>query len=78
MPRASAISCIVVCVLLLPALASAQTAGLSAIAGVAKDATEKQADEFVKTLRAEDKEEARKEGRKEGREQEKSRRAGQR
>ena len=44
--------------------------------GLAKDAAEKQADEFVKTLSAEDREEARREGRAEGREQERARRAG--
>ena len=44
--------------------------------GLAKDAAEKQADEFVKALQAEDREEAKKEGREEGREQEKARGAG--
>jgi uncharacterized protein YjbJ (UPF0337 family) len=42
--------------------------------GLSKDVAEKQVDEFVKTLRAEDREEARKQGR----EEERARRAGQR
>jgi uncharacterized protein YjbJ (UPF0337 family) len=46
--------------------------------GLAKDAAEKQADEFVSNLHAEDREAARQEGREEGREQERARRAGQR
>ena len=44
--------------------------------GLAKDAAEQQADEFVKTLKAEDREAARQEGREEGAEKEKARRAG--
>jgi len=46
--------------------------------GLAKDAAEKQADEFVSSLHAEDREAARQEGREEGRDQERARRAGQR
>ena len=46
--------------------------------GLAKDAAEKQADEFVNTLHAEDREEAKREGRQEGREQERAQKAGQR
>jgi uncharacterized protein YjbJ (UPF0337 family) len=44
--------------------------------GLARDAAEKQTDEFVKSLRAEDREQARQEGREEGRDQERARRAG--
>ena len=46
--------------------------------GFAREEAEKQADEFVKALQTEDREEAKKEDREEGREQEKARRAGQR
>jgi uncharacterized protein YjbJ (UPF0337 family) len=44
--------------------------------GLAKEAAEKQADEFVRGLHAEEREEARREGRKEGRDQERARKAG--
>jgi uncharacterized protein YjbJ (UPF0337 family) len=44
--------------------------------GLAKEAAEKQADEFVKSLQAEDREQAKYESREEGREREKVRRAG--
>jgi uncharacterized protein YjbJ (UPF0337 family) len=45
--------------------------------GLAKEAAEKQADEFVSGLNAQSQEDARQEGREAGREQEKARRAGQ-